>query len=122
MISIYVILTLLFTHWFADFYCQSNWMAQNKSKANYPLLVHVGVYGLILFVPSLWLFPFIDQVFTFVLINVFLHFSTDFFTSRITSKLWAAGRVHDFFTTVGFDQFLHGAALFCTYLYIIGQQ
>ena len=118
MISLYVILTLLLTHWFADFVCQSDWMAQNKSKSNFPLIVHVYVYGFILFIPSLWLFPFIDMVITFVILNIFLHFSTDFFTSRITSYLWKEKQVHWFFTTIGFDQFLHYCALFGTYTYL----
>lgn len=118
MISIWILLVITFTHWLADFVCQSDWMAQNKSKANIPLLVHVCVYGLVLFIPSLWLFPFMEMVVTFVILNVLLHFSTDFFTSRVTSYLWQRKQVHWFFTVIGFDQFLHMAALFSTYVAI----
>lgn len=118
MISFYVIITLLFTHWFADFVTQSDYIAQNKSKSNLVLGTHIGLYGLMLFIPSLWLFPFMDLVIQFVGINMLLHFSTDFFTSRITSVLWKKGEVHWFFTVIGFDQFLHCAALFGTYVYL----
>ena len=44
MIPLSVVLSLCFLHWVADFVFQTDWMAQNKSKNNKPLLVHVGVY------------------------------------------------------------------------------
>ena len=51
----------------------------------------------------------------FVIITFICHTVTDYFTSRLNSKLWAKGDVHNFFVSVGFDQVLHYAQLFLTY-------
>jgi hypothetical protein len=40
---------------------------------------------------------------------------TDFVTSRISSRLYAKGDIHNFFVVVGFDQFLHYSALIVSY-------
>lgn len=34
----------LLTHVFADFFCQSDWMALNKSKRSWPCFIHVCIY------------------------------------------------------------------------------
>ena len=51
----------------------------------------------------------------FVGITFVCHTITDYFTSRLNSKLWAKGDVHNFFVSVGFDQVLHYVQLFLTY-------
>lgn len=110
---------LIFTHWLADFVCQTDEMAKNKSKSNFWLGYHVLVYGGVL-----WAFCIADLIMhgdrfevhaAFTVINVLIHFSIDFVTSRVTSKLWAKGEVHNFFVVVGFDQALHMATLYFTY-------
>ena len=106
MISVNIILLLGLIHFVADFVFQSNYVAQNKSKSNVVLLKHVVIYSL----------PFIlfGSV-IFVIINMLLHFCIDYCTSRMTSKLWAKGDVHNFFVVIGFDQFLHLCCLVLTY-------
>ena len=101
------ILLLLTAHWFADFVCQSDWMALNKSKANWPLFVHVLIYTCVMGLAVMWLLPpGMGRVWFFVLTFV-SHFATDYMTSRINSRLWAAKQNHWFFVSVGFDQLIH---------------
>lgn len=56
----------------------------------------------------------------FWLITFIAHTITDYFTSRLNSKLWSEGKVHNFFVSVGFDQVLHYVQLFTTY-YLLKQ-
>lgn len=120
MIPIHIVLAILFIHWIADFVCQTDWMAKNKSKNDLALLWHVIIYTLI------W-FPFLvayimtlppgnhDNKFEFLLVTFVAHLITDFFTSRLNSKLWNSGKIHWFFVAVGFDQLLHYTQLLLTY-------
>ncbi len=116
---------LLFVHWIADFVLQTDKQAKGKSKNWSDLLSHTMSYSLV------W-FPFIiawlyfngydvlksTSIFTFITITFFAHTITDYFTSRLNSKLWAEGKVHYFFVSIGFDQLLHYAQLFLTYNYL----
>ena len=118
MINIYIVLGILFIHWVADFLFQTDKMATGKSKNWTDLLNHTATYSLIWFIPIfimiyffhhspyLWIFPYI----TFI-----CHTITDYFTSRLNSKLWKEQKVHWFFVSVGFDQFLHYTQLLFTY-------
>jgi membrane-bound acyltransferase YfiQ involved in biofilm formation len=129
MLSLIEIFSIIIIHWFADFVLQTRKQAQGKSKNWNDLLAHTFTYSLcwylILFCfavcrnhfngPSkedlgwstwMLLFPFI----TFI-----AHTATDYFTSRLNSKLWVKGDVHNFFVSVGFDQVLHYIQLFLTY-------
>ncbi|MFI5422787.1 MAG: DUF3307 domain-containing protein [Nitrososphaerales archaeon] len=116
---IWVFLTILATHWFADFVCQTDWQAQNKSKSLVALGRHVGVYTLILTAVCLVAFR-IQGVVEYALLNGALHFATDFCTSRISSKLYAKGDVHNFFVVVGLDQLIHQATLLITLQLMFG--
>jgi len=93
----------------------------NKSKNPTALLSHTGVYS------GLWVLPVIiggcifgysPLMIWFPVITFIAHTITDFFTSRINSSLWKMGKVHYFFVSVGFDQFLHFAQLFLTYWFL----
>lgn len=89
-------MTLLFVcavivmHFVADFICQSDWMAINKSKSMDALFVHGATYGLVMIVLMLALTTTVSvhQVTTYYLVNVFAHIAQDAVTSRITSRLW----------------------------------
>lgn len=99
------IILLVWTHWFADFFLQTDWMAVNKSKSNKALLAHCAIYGACLI-------PF---GFTFALLNALIHFGVDYCTSRWTSKLFAKGDRHNFFVVIGLDQAIHITTLILTY-------
>ena len=113
---LWLFLGLLAVHWFADFVCQTHWQASNKSKRCDALAAHVAVYSLCLLFAVIMLFPVAGPIkgFGFVGLNAALHFATDFVTSRINSRLYAAGRTHDFFVSVGFDQLIHQVTLALT--------
>ena len=112
-INVYIVLGILFTHWIADFVLQTDWQAKNKSKDNMALLSHTVFYTFAWILPSLLLVG--QQTHWFLLITLASHTITDYFTSRLNSKLWANGKVHEFFVSVGFDQFLHYVQLLLTY-------
>jgi len=104
------VIYLLFLHFLADFVCQSNWMAINKSKSDFALSVHVITYTSVLAF-GLLLVSFTNNMSIYLMFNAFCHFITDFFTSRLNSKLWAKENKHWFFVGIGFDQFIHAATL-----------
>ena len=118
MISIWVVLWLLFSHWVADFVCQSDWMAVNKSKQLLPLVSHVYMYTAVLFI---LLYPTGAVEAKFFIVTWLAHLGTDFVTSRITSYLWQKEKRHWFFVTIGFDQLLHYAQLLITYKLLSGK-
>lgn len=124
-IPVYVVIMLVLIHWEADFSMQTHEMATQKSKSNYWLGMHALVYtGVTLL---FWRFFIFDvykayTVWNYVCFSVFIfatHFITDYITSRITSKLFAKGKYHEFFCTIGIDQIFHTIELIIAYLYFV---
>ena len=106
-----IVAVLIAIHFVADFVLQSDWMARNKSKDNKALLLHVSVYSI----------PFMVLISPlYGVINGILHFGIDYFTSRLSGRLWARGEVHNFFVIIGFDQLLHALSLIGTYYLLFG--
>jgi len=123
-----MILYILFWHWVADFVAQTHEMAINKSTSNKWLTKHIMAYGNHLMFGSI---PFLIYgiiigknfalvIVSYVLLNMALHWVTDYFTSRWTSKLWKKKDVHNFFVVIGLDQLIHSFCLILTYLWIFG--
>lgn len=100
----YKIIIVLLVHWIADFICQSDYMARNKSSSNKALGLHILVYTWVMTVLGL----------KFAIVNGLIHFVVDFITSRITKKLWAKQDVHNFFVVIGLDQLIHTVTLILT--------
>ena len=131
MISITILLIILFWHWLVDFVVQTDWQAKNKSIDNDALCTHTCVYALSWVVPLAlidvwtnlhtghWAFT-IPHVQVFILFTLIAHTITDYFTSRLNTHLWKKGDVHNFFVSVGFDQFLHYLQLIVTYQLLLG--
>lgn len=110
---------LLGIHWFADFVLQTHWQASNKSKNNVALFRHVLVYAAVLGAGSAAIFgPGLGWL-AFVWLNFALHFATDYFTSRWTSRLYARQEWHNFFVVVGLDQLIHQCTLAVTMDYLL---
>ena len=127
-INILIVLGILFIHFVADFIFQTDWQAQNKSKAWKPLLSHTFTYSVIWMLPicillgiekpnevSNW---YVCNTLLFVLITFLCHTITDYFTSRLNSRLWEKKQVHNFFVSVGADQLLHYIQLILTFYYL----
>jgi hypothetical protein len=114
MITLTEIFAILIIHWFADFVLQTDKQAKGKSKNWGDLLMHTGNYSVIWLLIGSFIFNDINVVY-FSIITFIAHTITDYFTSRLNSKLWAKGDVHNFFVSIGFDQVLHYIQLFTTY-------
>jgi hypothetical protein len=141
--DIRLVLWVIFAHWIADFVCQSNWMATNKSKDWSALTLHILAYSFLMTLAAIWVLPVSQSKLDarptiFLGVTFVAHFITDAITSRITSWLfmmqfeqkWLYARdgtvadrgvlmkrgftLHWFFVVIGFDQVLHYAQLFLT--------
>lgn len=117
-----IILVIIVMHWISDFVIQTDKQAKGKSNNWKDLLSHTFNYSAVWLALSILLIlvevlplPFI----LFAPITFVAHTITDYFTSRINSRLWAEGRVHDFFVAVGFDQVLHYTQLFATFFFLL---
>ena len=108
-----IILVIFWIHFVADFILQSRWMAENKSKFAWPLILHCFVYTL----PFL-IIDYFYLVAYYAIINGVLHFVVDFITSRITSKLYEKKKIHAFFAVIGLDQAIHMTILILTFEYL----
>lgn len=115
-----IVIYLLFLHFVGDFVFQTRWMANNKGKKIIALLVHILAYTFILAAGTALLLSKVtwDVWATYVGANAGLHLFTDAITSQFTRRYKEAGDEKAFFTAIGFDQFLHGAALIGTFYLI----
>ena len=132
-------LVLLVVHWFADFVLQTHWQASNKSKNNAALGAHVLTYTGCLALATWFLFGPTWSSVGFVAVNGALHFTTDWCTSRASSRLFmeqldavhVSGvgyrmalkekfTFHWFFVVLGFDQLTHQLTLAGTMMIIFG--
>jgi hypothetical protein len=122
-----IILSLMVLHFIADFMCQNQWMATNKSKRLGPLWAHVGVYTGVMWFLGMLYWPILKPNLTlgnwtmFCLVTGLIHCFVDFNTSRMNSWMWNKVEtykkqgwnggvdrwVHWFFVGIGFDQLIH---------------
>lgn len=112
-------------HWGSDFVLQTDKQAKGKSSSNYWLTQHVGNYtaAMTLFLGCFLLGAGKFDIFTLAVFSVITftcHWITDYFTSRLNKRLWEKGDVHNFFVSIGFDQWLHYVQLIITYKLLIG--
>jgi hypothetical protein len=117
--NVYWLIGFFFLHWVGDFVCQFRWLADNKSKNFFALLLHGAIYTLVLALGTILIVPestplYEDPWMIWLGVNCFLHILIDFFSSRTTAKLQADGKTYAFFTVIGLDQFLHIASILAT--------
>lgn len=129
MLNLIEIFSIIIIHFIGDFVLQTDKQAKGKSKEWKPLLSHTFNYSLcwyfVIFFFAIWGNHFngysakelgwSSWMILFPVVTFVTHTITDYFTSRLNSKLWAKGEVHNFFVSVGFDQVLHYVQLFLTY-------
>ena len=117
MNSSFIFVILLTAHFLGDFVVQTDEQAKNKSKSNIILLQHVLSYmGTMLLLVCVLN---IQVTIAWIALNLIGHFITDWFTSRITARLWASNKIGSFFTVVGFDQWIHVTTLIVSYQVMI---
>lgn len=122
---------IIVIHFIADFICQDEKWALGKSKNWNDLLSHTFTYSAVWVIPILFLFPgnwttldYVINSLLFATITFVAHTITDYFTSRVTSKLYEKGKFGSsfpnlgFFTMIGFDQVLHYGQLLLTFYFI----
>lgn len=104
-----ILIFMFFLHWVADFVLQSRRVAEEKSKHPDALFEHVGIYSLTLFAGLVW----IDLLLALQLsmTNGVCHWIIDYISSKMTTHFYTYKKMHEFWITVGFDQFLHSAIL-----------
>lgn len=110
IVPLYLILLMFVVHYVFDWVLQTRWMAENKSKNNNALLLHVGIYSIGLFL----LAAFTPLSIFWACINTVAHFAVDFISSRITSHMWTNNMNDGFWNTIGADQMVHYLILFST--------
>lgn len=119
-----LVLYMLFTHFVSDFIMQTDEMAKGKSTSIKWLTLHILMYGLVMlgFLSPLLLVGFIFSlklvlvVLGYIIVNMILHWITDYFTSRQTKRLFEAQKIHEFFVVIGLDQYIHTFCLLTTLL------
>lgn len=120
---------IIVVHFIADFICQTDEMAQNKSRSNKWLTIHVLTYtcvsvsgwSILLAITSdlTGVKEILLNISLFAIITFITHWGTDYVTSRINSSLWQKKKVHSFFVGLGADQVIHYGCLLFTYEYLI---
>jgi hypothetical protein len=127
--SLFSIFYLLLLHWVADFICQTDWEAKNKSTNNEALISHTSMYSIITF-GGLIIYAIIaatssldtisvGSILLFTAVTFVTHTFIDYYTSRVNSYFWQKKDSHNFFVSVGFDQVLHYVQLFLCFKYIL---
>ena len=127
MFTLTEIFSIIIIHFIGDFVLQTDKQAKGKSKNWEDLLLHTLTYSLVwIGIGFIWMLFDIKNasniagmVLWFFPITFIAHTITDYFTSRLNSKLWAKGQTHNFFVSVGFDQILHYIQLFLTYYFLV---
>jgi len=119
------IFSIIIIHFLGDFVLQTDKQAKGKSKNWLDLLEHTGTYVSVFVLPICLLLGktnpygtcewYVLNTLAFAIITFMFHTVTDYFTSRLNSKLWQEGKTHEFFVSIGFDQILHYVQLFTTY-------
>lgn len=119
-----VALIIVVIHFISDFIFQDETWAVGKSKSFKMLIEHTIAYSTIwhIIINIFIILGLLNVSFYFFAPITFLfHTITDYFTSKVTSKLHSEGKFGSsipnlgFFSMIGFDQVLHYAQLFLTY-------
>jgi hypothetical protein len=112
---------LLIVHFIADFVCQTDDMALNKSKSLGWLTIHTFVYWLAFFgffaCAQPWLHIPELKVYLIPLGIGLSHWIIDLHTSKLDAYLWEKKMRHWFFVSIGADQLLHQLIILLVVIY-----
>lgn len=126
---------LICIHYIANFICQDQKWALNKSKSNLALVKHTATYTYVFMLIYCFIyffggFSYEESIFKlkfllFFPITFLTHTAVDYITSRIVSKRFAdkylGSSIPNFgaFSIIGLDQVIHYGILFLTYHFLI---
>lgn len=136
-LSTHQLLNLIFfqlvTHFVADFVFQTRQMGEEKGKSLKWLTIHVITYTVVFAIVSSWyLLPLLGwkHFIGYIILNGLFHFVTDFLTSKLTGYFYLKSEdvkfleiddeekkklkrkyMKGFWTTIGFDQLIHGTTI-----------
>ena len=119
-----VFILIIVMHYIADFIMQDEKWALGKSKNLTPLLKHTTTYSILWFLPVWGVSGDLLNSFAFVGITFIAHTLTDYFTSRVVSKMFERGYYGSpipnlgAFSIIGFDQVLHYLQLIFTWYFL----
>ena len=111
---------IILIHYIADFMFQTEKMATNKKNSIVPLLKHTILYSMIMGFGFIFIFPTILQVILFTVLTFCGHTIVDYYTSKITGKLFENKTYYTglpnfgAFSIIGLDQVIHYLILFLT--------
>ena len=108
---------IFIAHLVGDFFCQTRWMANNKSHDPAALIAHVTTYTAILVPAALFVLPHPEWLY-WLSVNMGAHLVTDAITSRLTSRFYRQQRYYAFFNVVGTDQTIHYLTLVGTWAWL----
>jgi flagellar biosynthesis protein FlhB len=117
MEGLLILLGLYFLHWVGDFVFQSSKISETKSTVFKSLIIHVSLYVLA-FLPILFIIGWFKSI-MFLGLLFTMHLITDYWTSQVTNHYRKNKKVKAFFTTIGFDQFLHNFQILLLYYIFI---
>lgn len=115
--AFHLLIFVFLIHFFADFVLQSRAIANTKSKSWKSLSIHVAIYTEMMLACIAPCYGF--KGIYFALINGGAHFVIDACTSRCTSHYYKKEEWHNFFTVIGFDQYLHEITLIFTVFFVL---
>lgn len=110
----HLFILLLLAHFIGDFLFQGRQMANNKSSNIYWLLTHGISYMIPLLIVFLFICPF-KTALILTGINVGTHICIDWITGKYTGNFYKQQKFYYFFSTIGFDQFLHLTILYLSF-------
>lgn len=121
IIELYVVLSLLLTHFIGDFVLQTDKMAVNKSTSFKWLTIHVLTYMIPLSLFYIILFSHVGAltILSVIIANLVLHWITDMVTSRVASYYFKNDKRGMFFKTIGLDQMIHGVTLVTLHIILL---
>ena len=97
-----ILLIAFVLHFIGDFLFQARFIANNKSKDIYMLLLHGMIYTTMMLVLTL----FDVHIYNVLWIGI-THIATDYITSKAITYFYKKEDWWAFFSVIGFDQLLH---------------
>lgn len=115
-----ILIYLFFMHFVADFLLQSRAMGKGKSENLWLLLAHISIQFIVIGSALVWISVKQDLAAEFAVLNAVIHGVIDWFIWRlykisVVKRGYGADFAYQedslFYSTIGFDQFLHIATI-----------